>query len=169
MAHHPHRPGQHRLTKHTSLGLKKECAGASRYPTRSDSRARTRTRSRKLNPLRDTFLNRLAGIAVFTQDEAVKVECAELPPLRFWILPKTQHSWPRNLRGYGSRTDDALPHDCSRRVRSNSQCVPRIGDLNATIYKTTVQQCVGFYRGKTNQNVAKIRSRVGGGDSSPRI
>lgn len=31
-----------------------------------------------INPLRDTFLNRLAGITVFTQDEAVKAECAEL-------------------------------------------------------------------------------------------
>lgn len=31
-----------------------------------------------LSPLRDTFLNRLAGIAVFTDDEAVKTECATL-------------------------------------------------------------------------------------------
>lgn len=44
-------------------------------PTVEQERERART---KLNPLRDTFLNRLAGIAVFTQDEAVKVECAEL-------------------------------------------------------------------------------------------
>lgn len=44
-------------------------------PTVEQERERART---KLNPLRDTFLNRLAGIAVFTQDEAVKAECAEL-------------------------------------------------------------------------------------------
>lgn len=44
-------------------------------PTVEQERGRART---TLNPLRDTFLNRLAGIAVFTQDEAVKSECAEL-------------------------------------------------------------------------------------------
>ena len=44
-------------------------------PTVEQERERART---KLNPLRDTFLNRLAGIVVFTQDEAVKAECAEL-------------------------------------------------------------------------------------------
>ena len=44
-------------------------------PTVEQERERVRT---KLNPLRDTFLNRLAGIAVFTQDEVVKTECAEL-------------------------------------------------------------------------------------------
>ena len=44
-------------------------------PTVEQERERARA---ALNPLRDTFLNRLAGIAVFTQDEAVKAECAEL-------------------------------------------------------------------------------------------
>lgn len=44
-------------------------------PTVEQERERARA---ALNPLRDTFLNRLAGIAVFTQDEAVKVECATL-------------------------------------------------------------------------------------------
>lgn len=44
-------------------------------PTVEQERERARA---DLNPLRDTFLNRLAGIAVFTQDEAVKAECASL-------------------------------------------------------------------------------------------
>ena len=44
-------------------------------PTVEEERERARL---KMNPLRDTFLNRLAGIAVFTQDEAVKAECVEL-------------------------------------------------------------------------------------------
>ena len=44
-------------------------------PTVEQERERARA---ALNPLRDTFLNRLAGIAVFTQDEAAKAECAEL-------------------------------------------------------------------------------------------
>lgn len=46
-------------------------------PTPTVEQERERARA-ALNPLRDTFLNRLAGIAVFTQDEAVKSECAEL-------------------------------------------------------------------------------------------
>lgn len=46
-------------------------------PTPTVEQERERARA-ALNPLRDTFLNRLAGIAVFTQDEAVKAECAEL-------------------------------------------------------------------------------------------
>lgn len=31
-----------------------------------------------MNPLRDTFLNRLSGIAVFSENEATKAECATL-------------------------------------------------------------------------------------------
>lgn len=46
-------------------------------PVPSVEQERERARA-ALNPLRDTFLNRLAGIAVFTQDEIVKTECAEL-------------------------------------------------------------------------------------------
>ena len=46
-------------------------------PTPTVEQERERARA-ALNPLRDTFLNRLAGIAVFTQDEAVKAECASL-------------------------------------------------------------------------------------------
>lgn len=39
----------------------------------------TRERVRAvMNPLRATFLNRLSGIAIFTEDEAVKAECANL-------------------------------------------------------------------------------------------
>ena len=44
-------------------------------PTVEQERERARA---NLNPLRDTFLNRLAGIAVFTQDDAMKAECAAL-------------------------------------------------------------------------------------------
>jgi hypothetical protein len=46
-------------------------------PTPTIEQERERTRA-ALNPLRDTFLNRLAGIAVFTSDEDVKSECAAL-------------------------------------------------------------------------------------------
>lgn len=46
-------------------------------PTPTVEQERERARA-DLNPLRDTFLNRLAGIAVFTQDETVKTECASL-------------------------------------------------------------------------------------------
>lgn len=49
--------------------------GAHAAPTVEQERERARA---ALNPLRDTFLNRLAGIAVFTQNEAVKEECANL-------------------------------------------------------------------------------------------
>jgi hypothetical protein len=31
-----------------------------------------------LNPLRDTFLSRLSGIAIFAQDEAIREECSVL-------------------------------------------------------------------------------------------
>ena len=40
-----------------------------------DERERARA---VMNPLRDTFLNRLSGIAVFSVDEGVKAECAAL-------------------------------------------------------------------------------------------
>lgn len=56
-------------------GNEPEPADVPPTPTIEQERGRART---TLNPLRDTFLNRLAGIAVFTQDEAVKSECAEL-------------------------------------------------------------------------------------------
>lgn len=44
-------------------------------PTVESERERARA---VMNPLRDTFLNRLSGIAIFSEDEAVKVECATL-------------------------------------------------------------------------------------------
>ena len=56
-------------------GNKPEPADVPPTPTIGQERERARA---ALNPLRDTFLNRLAGIAVFTQDEAVKAECASL-------------------------------------------------------------------------------------------
>ena len=56
-------------------GNEPEPADMPPIPTVEQERARARA---ALNPLRDTFLNRLAGIAVFTPDEAVKAECASL-------------------------------------------------------------------------------------------
>ena len=56
-------------------GNKPEPADIPPVPTVEQERERARA---ALNPLRDTFLNRLAGIAVFTQDESVKAECASL-------------------------------------------------------------------------------------------
>ena len=56
-------------------GNEPEPADVPPTPTVEQERARARA---ALNPLRDTFLNRLAGIAVFTPDEAVKAECASL-------------------------------------------------------------------------------------------
>lgn len=49
--------------------------GAPAAPSVESERERARA---VMNPLRDTFLNRLAGIAVFSDDEAVKAECAAL-------------------------------------------------------------------------------------------
>lgn len=56
-------------------GNKPEPSDVPPSPTVEQERERARA---ALNPLRDTFLNRLAGIAVFTQDDAVKSECASL-------------------------------------------------------------------------------------------
>lgn len=56
-------------------GNEPEPADVPPTPTVEEERERARA---ALNPLRDTFLNRLAGIAVFTPDEDVKAECAEL-------------------------------------------------------------------------------------------
>ena len=58
-----------------SEGNTPEPADVPPKPTVDQERERARA---NLNPMRDTFLNRLAGIAVFTPDEAVKAECAEL-------------------------------------------------------------------------------------------
>lgn len=80
-------------------------------PARSVEQERERARA-ALNPLRDTFLNRLAGIAVFTQDEVVKAECAEL---RTALLDIT-----KDERFLSAETEEAMTFAILQRYREIS-------------------------------------------------
>lgn len=52
--------------------------GTWQYPT-SNTTSSDRDRARAvMNPLRDTFLNRLSGIATFSEDPEIKEHCAQL-------------------------------------------------------------------------------------------
>lgn len=52
--------------------------GTWQYPT-SYTTASDRDRARSvMNPLRDTFLNRLSGIAMFSEEPGIKEHCAQL-------------------------------------------------------------------------------------------
>lgn len=48
------------------------------YPTEETTNAERDRAKNVLNPLRDTFLNRLSGIAMFSEDASIKNECASL-------------------------------------------------------------------------------------------